>query len=221
MTHPWEELARQEPYYAVLTDERFLKENLSKEVREAFFASGEADVARIFAALSSSPRSALDFGCGVGRLTRALAKRVDRVVGVDISQTMLAHARANVPAATFSTTIPDEQFDLIVSLIVLQHVPVRRGMEILRDLMSHLRGSIVLQVPVSRPGGLVRRIGRRIRSYVPLLYRDARGLPYMEMNPYDLSTLRSEIERSACAIHHVEPTNHGGIEGVIMVAHKL
>lgn len=163
----------------------------------------------------------MDFGCGVGRLTRALISRCDHVTGVDISETMLAHARRNVPDATFSTTIPGDAFDLVISLIVLQHVPVRRGVEIIRALLSRTRDAIVLQVAVQRPGGLLRRIGRRIRARVPLLVRGPRGLPYMEMNTYDLATIRSEIERSGCAIQHIEPTNHGGIQGVMIAARKL
>ena len=37
---------------------------------------------------------ALDFGCGAGRLTRALAARFESVVGVDVADAMLDKARA-------------------------------------------------------------------------------------------------------------------------------
>jgi hypothetical protein len=52
------------------------------------FASGEREVAALLAGLQSEAllpagqRAALDFGCGVGRLTRALASRFDSVAGV-------------------------------------------------------------------------------------------------------------------------------------------
>ena len=36
---------------------------------------------------------ALDFGCGVGRLTQALAEHFERVAGVDIAASMIARAR--------------------------------------------------------------------------------------------------------------------------------
>ena len=36
---------------------------------------------------------ALDFGCGVGRLSQALADYFDRVVGADVSPTMIGLAR--------------------------------------------------------------------------------------------------------------------------------
>ncbi len=143
---------------------------------------------------------------------------------------MLAHARINVPRATFAEAIPDEQFDLIVSLIVLQHVPIARGGEIIRTLLSLLRsgGTAVLQVPTRRKGGVFGNAARWLRARVPLVHRvasavegDSRGLPYMEMNAYDLTTLRGEIDRTGCVLRHVEGTNHGGIEGVILVARKL
>ena len=39
-------------------------------------------------------RSALDFGCGIGRLSQALAEHFDQVYGVDISPKMIELARA-------------------------------------------------------------------------------------------------------------------------------
>ena len=125
---------------------------MSAEDREAFFAFGEADIAQIFDLIDIAPKSALDFGCGVGRLTRALAKRVDRVAGVDAAESMLRIARENVPNATFSTTIPDERFDLIVSLLVFQHIPIRRGEALLDELLDHLDGVAALHFTFRRPG---------------------------------------------------------------------
>ena len=44
----WEELARKEPYFAVLTDERFLSGSLTPDRLREFFASGESDVQHLF-----------------------------------------------------------------------------------------------------------------------------------------------------------------------------
>src|SRR5260370_37508470 len=49
----WEELARREPYFAVLTNERFLSDGLSDERLQEFFVSGEADVQRLLDLASS------------------------------------------------------------------------------------------------------------------------------------------------------------------------
>src|SRR5439155_24603326 len=95
----WDELAELDPYWAVCTTRgtRFGGWNVDE-----FFATGEVEVAEILAAAEplGVPRArgaALDFGCGLGRLTRALATRFDRTVGVDISPRMVDRARTLTP----------------------------------------------------------------------------------------------------------------------------
>jgi ubiquinone/menaquinone biosynthesis C-methylase UbiE len=78
-------------------------------------------------------RHALDFGCGVGRLTRALGTRFDSVLGVDISAGMIEQAeRYNdaYPACAFRLNtdtdlrqLDSASFDFVYSNIVLQHLP--------------------------------------------------------------------------------------------------
>jgi trans-aconitate methyltransferase len=176
------------------------------------------------------PHSALDFGCGVGRLTAALAKRCERVVGVDVAPTMLEHARRNVPHAEFRETLPDEEFDFIVSLIVFQHIPVAEGMRLLRELLLRLRpgGRAALQFTLARGDGVLRRTARRLRARIPLVHAiasrlegDRRGLPYMQMNDYDFDAIRAELTRAGCEELSVERTDHGGIEGVLIVAARM
>ena len=109
----WEEIGRTNPYYRVLTDTRFKSDQLTDEALADFFRRGEHGIAHEAKRLKArhpdfEPRSALDFGCGVGRLTRALAVRTGDAFGVDISESMLAEARRNVPAgAAFGRELPD------------------------------------------------------------------------------------------------------------------
>ena len=225
----WETLARQEPFFAVLTEERFLRDRMSDGDREAFFASGEADVAHLFSLIAGlTPKSALDFGCGVGRLTRALARRVECVFGVDASPSMLRLARENVPDATLSAQIPDQKFDLIVSLIVFQHIPVRRGEALLDELLRHLEigGAAAVHVTFRRPGSSLRRMARAVRARIPLVHRlaqrlrDERPMPYMQMNEYDQVRVLAIMRRHGCSEPRIVPTNHGGIEGAIVIAER-
>ena len=57
-----------------------------------FFASGQREIEGILAGLdgqgirSEARHRALDFGCGLGRLTRALADSFDEVVGIERSE---------------------------------------------------------------------------------------------------------------------------------------
>ena len=224
-TRDWNTLGETEPFFAVLTEDRFLREQMSDANREAFFASGEADIAQIFQLLDFVPKSALDFGCGVGRLTRALSKRVDRVAGVDAAESMLRIARENVPDASFSSTIPNERFDLVVSLIVFQHIPIRRGEALLDELLNHLDRVAALHFTFRRPGSFFRRVARRIRARVPLVHRIAqrirgeRRMPYMQMNEYDLDRVRAIIRRHGCS-DRIIPTNHGRVEGAVVIAER-
>src|SRR5947209_17933670 len=222
----WNTLGETQPYFAVLTEDRFLRQHMSDADRDAFFASGEADIDKIFDLIDCAPKSALDFGCGVGRLTRALVKRVDRVAGVDAAESMLRIARENVPNATFSTALPDERFDLIVSLLVFQHIPVRRGEALLGELLDHLDGVAALHFTFRRPGSFVRRIARRVRARVPFVHRlvqrirGERKLPYMQLNPYDLDRVLAIMRSHGCADPRIIRTTPRGLEFSIVTAKK-
>lgn len=224
----WETLAQREPYFSVLTDDRFRGDGVDID---AFFATGEADVARLFAAAGDGfhPRSALDFGCGVGRLTRALARRIPDVAGCDASPTMLDLARKAVPSAAFSTDLPERTFDFICSLIVFQHIPIAEGERIAQRLLGMLNegGVAALHFTFRRPGGTLRRVARRLRARFPFVHRlaarlegDHSGLPYMQMNEYDRDRILGFFRDAGCAEPRLVATDHGGIEGAIVICSK-
>ena len=83
---------------------------------EKFFHSGVLEIdAMIRYTESIHPlvkKNALDFGCGVGRLTQALAMHFDRVCGVDISPAMIEHARTYQKSAGRSEYLLNETGDL-------------------------------------------------------------------------------------------------------------
>jgi trans-aconitate methyltransferase len=174
---------------------------------------------------STDDWNTLDFGCGVGRLTRALAKRAERVAGVDAAASMLRIARENVPEAAFSLTIPEQRFDLIVSLIVFQHIPVGHGEALLDALLDRLEagGVAALHFTLRRPGSPLRRAARAARARMPLVHRIAqrlrgeRPMPYMQMNEYDPARVVAIMRRHGCREPRIVPTNHGGIEGAIVI----
>lgn len=76
-----------------------------------------------------SPGVALDAACGTGRFAEILADRGHRVIGVDSSPDMLAHARRRVPDGEFHIgeldrlPLPDDSVDVIVCALALVHVP--------------------------------------------------------------------------------------------------
>jgi ubiquinone/menaquinone biosynthesis C-methylase UbiE len=75
---------------------------------------------------------ALDFGCGLGRLTQALTDWFGKVEGVDISSEMILRARSYDPRLRCSfhhnpdgdlSLFKARTFDFVYSMIVLQHMP--------------------------------------------------------------------------------------------------
>lgn len=131
----WETHGQADPYWAIIPADGTAG---GRWDIEAFFRSGQADVDGILAqatdlGLTVSPNRAMDFGCGVGRLTQALAGRFVEVVGVDVAASMLAlaasHNRAPERCSYIQSEsaelrdLADDRFDFILSLIVLQHIP--------------------------------------------------------------------------------------------------
>lgn len=148
----WEELAAFDPMWAVLTDTG--KRGNKWDERE-FFAAGKAEIDSLMAEagrLSESRGKALDFGCGLGRLTRALLGYYREAYGVDVSETMIRKAQAFSPECQFHVNeasdlslFPDRTFDLVYSNRVLQHLPSAEA--ITKYVKEFFR--------VATPGGLV------------------------------------------------------------------
>jgi SAM-dependent methyltransferase len=133
----WDRLGASDPLWSVLTTpgRRFGGWDEAE-----FFQTGVQEITRVFAELDDlgvvvAPGRALDFGCGVGRLTNALAERFKRVDAVDIAPSMLAEARRRFQAnprmhfhllADDSLSLfPAGTFDFIYSAHVTQHMEPR------------------------------------------------------------------------------------------------
>lgn len=236
----WDELAARQPYFAVLTEERFLGK-LDEERRRDFFATGEADVRQLLELLAErgvevASGRALDFGCGVGRLTLPLARRFRSVTGFDVSPRMVAEAAKNLESegvanAGFVTSLDELEgsFDFIGSLIVFQHIPVAEGMGQLRLLLRLLApgGVGALHFTLARPGSRLRRAARRLRALSPALHRlllrlgrSPRDLPYMQMNIYDRRAVAKVIASEIGCEPLVIDRSEGEIEGALFVVRK-
>jgi len=167
----WHELGEQDPLWAILTraDKRGRKWDLQE-----FFQWGVDEIRNLLARLDAAgievPRGrALDFGCGVGRLTQALCAHFSQCVGVDVAPSMIALAKKYNPYGDrcqyfvneLSTlfAFPDNHFDLIYSNIVLQHIHPNYTWNYLEDFLRVLApgGILVFQLPAAL----------RKRSYPP------------------------------------------------------
>jgi SAM-dependent methyltransferase len=160
----WERLARRDPYWAVLTaaDKRGGRWDIDE-----FFASGDAEIEAVLQraterGIDLPRRRALDFGCGAGRLTQALAARFERSDGVDVSEAMVRLARSHnrhgercayhLNTASDLGRFPDATFDFVYTTLVLQHMVPRLSTGYIRELVRvlHPDGVLVFQVPSAR-----------------------------------------------------------------------
>ena len=103
---------------------------------DAFWAGGEEALDRLLEALGASIEPTdvvVDLGCGVGRLTRPLARLAARVTAIDVSGEMLADARRLNPAlenvewvkgdGESLAPIADASVDACISHVVFRHIP--------------------------------------------------------------------------------------------------
>jgi SAM-dependent methyltransferase len=183
----WEEHAQDDPLWAILSadDKRGRQWDLLD-----FFQTGEDIIDWLMReaahrGAAPGPGSAMDFGCGVGRLTQALANHFDRVTGVDVSPTMVEIAKRlnfNGDRVQFLLNqrddlraLPDSSLDCIVSLITLQHVPPETAHKYLVEFLRILRpgGVLLFQLPAGR------RVG---------------APPGEELEPMAAAAYRAEIE---------------------------
>ena len=121
---------------------------------DGFWQSGNTiwdDLKRETGYIPESTDVVVDIGCGIGRLTRAMAREVGHVHGFDISRNMLEEARKlGLPNATFYETegnslrpLPDKSCDLVLAYNVLQHMPSTEVLgQYLREMARVSRGMI-------------------------------------------------------------------------------
>jgi ubiquinone/menaquinone biosynthesis C-methylase UbiE len=221
----WEGFAQADPLWAICTD---LKRRDGRWTQEEFFATGEREIGKIVEyvrSLGLSPDKnavALDFGCGVGRLTSALSRHFEQCWGVDISPTMIQLAKdfhKSNPRCSFWLNeadhlhrFPDEYFGFIYTSVTLQHIPVRYVRKYLLELTRVLKpdGIFVFQIPDHDKAGMLHRVktflGLR-RRLKRLLMGKTLGTLHMEMNCFPEQKIRELFSSQDVRIVDVKLTN--------------
>lgn len=158
----WDENAQLDPLWAICSTPG--KRYNSWKIKE-FFQTGEQQIQHALTLIENSGLTlkkgrALDFGCGVGRLTQALVQEFEIGYGIDISPTMIEYAqkfnrfgeRCQYLVNTQDNLhiFQDNFFDFIYSFIVLQHMPPRLMTKYIQEFVRILNkgGVLMFQVPV-------------------------------------------------------------------------
>jgi ubiquinone/menaquinone biosynthesis C-methylase UbiE len=173
----WEGFAQIDPLWAICVDSRRRDNRWSKE---EFFETGTVEMGRVMKHLRSlelypdAASPALDFGCGVGRLTRAMSEYFPDCWGIDIAPTMVrlaeefnrdrAGCRFWLNEADDLMMFPDSTFGFIYSSIVFQHIQRTHAERYLFELIRVLKagGILVFQVPEKEKASWVAKLRNRV-----------------------------------------------------------
>lgn len=242
----WEKWGATDPYFGVLSSEHFRKENIDDRSRKEFFLTGEDHVARVLDLISENfgeeliLRSVLDFGCGVGRLAIPFARRAVKCVGVDVSPAMLSEAAVNsmeagVQNIEYTNSGSDlseikDQFSLVHTYLVLQHIPWNRGRKIIQQLADKVEdgGFLAIHFFTSSGAPKIVRALVRIRYAIPpvnwirnLLRRRPMFEPAMQLHVYDEKTISSDLENLGFdkVVSCVEP-DMDGFKNIFLLARR-
>lgn len=127
----WDSKARENAMYYIHSDLDYTRTDESR-----FWASGPDNLDRTlepFDVMIGPDDDVVEIGCGIGRITRAIAMRASHVTGVDVSAEMVERARValrdldNVSLLVGSggdlAGMQDASADVVYSFIVFQHIP--------------------------------------------------------------------------------------------------
>lgn len=243
----WEKWGASDPYFGVISSDKYRKNNLTSDSREEFFSSGVEHVNYVLELINKNfnksfePDSVLDFGCGVGRLAIPFANIAKNVLGVDISPSMLEIAKKNSADRSVENIdfiISDDalskvvgSYSLIHSYIVFQHIPKSRGHAIILSLAEKVEfdGFLALHIFTgSQASALVRGLVRLRYNFPPiqwgwnLLRKRPFFEPPMQLNCYEANYLEENLTKLGFSeVRFIEVPSIEGFTGVFLIAKRL
>jgi ubiquinone/menaquinone biosynthesis C-methylase UbiE len=240
----WETFAAAEPWFAVLTDAKYLRRNLDVAAENEFFKTGGDYVRHVLHVIHRNvdpdllPVTILEYGCGAGRLAIPFAQFARSVTAVDRSPAMLAAARENaarrdvaniefLSASEFEER--DQQFDLVNCHLVFQRLPHREAIDLLRMLLARVApgGAGIFHFPYRTRAGIAMKAERWLREHVPpvnaaanVLRRKPARQPFIATHTFDLNQILTIVQESGFNDPHLVFATHGEVDGVVVYAQR-
>lgn len=160
LKHNWEKWSDRDPLFSILSNP---EKKGNKWQLDEFFETGKNEIKLVMKEIDSlgirlPRRKALDFGCGVGRLTQAIAQEFDEVYGVDISLNMIDLAnKYNKYGGKCKYYLNEkgdlnlfcnDYFDFIYSSLVLMHIDPKYSLNYIKEFLRILSsdGLIIFQL---------------------------------------------------------------------------
>jgi ubiquinone/menaquinone biosynthesis C-methylase UbiE len=178
-------------------------------------------------------KRALDFGCGAGRLTQAMADTFEEVHGVDIAAPMIEQARRYnrhgercsyyLNEAADLKRFEDGLFDLVYTNITLQHIEPHYTKDYLKEFLRVLspQGLLVFQLP-SHPAMTVKGL---IIRFTPaflmdliragglkalILYLKDRNQPRLQMHGIGRDEVIGFLKEQGANVLDIQPDQKAG-----------
>jgi SAM-dependent methyltransferase len=216
----WTELGKTDPMWVVLT---FPDKKGGKWTEAEFFQNGREEIGAMMEKLRENGvltqrGKALDFGCGLGRLSQALAGFFSSVDGVDISASMIEQARElnrspdvvryHLNLTADLTAFASQSYDFVCSSICLQHIPTQYQLRYIAEFMRLLRtGGVAHFQTIHARGWRAALPGWLVESYRGFKHR---GKPYIPMYGAATRRVRDVLARSGGSIRlHQRPPYQG------------
>lgn len=239
----WRWWGENDPYFAVLTQKKFRKETIV-DFKTEFMQSGEDQIAALVSEIEErfghfEHGTALEFGCGVGRLVLPLAHRFEKVVAVDVSEAMLAEAKRNCQAAGLANVSflisdafeadGDHSFDLVYSSLVLQHIRETRGLALIDRLLGSLKagGVAALHISLRRRFRWGKRAAYFLRNSIPaagrllnFLQGERLARPAIRMSEYSLPSVLALYGKHGMTAPAVKLLQHGDVLGALITGRR-
>lgn len=240
----WKEFGARDPYYGVLSEERFKIGQIDDISLKEFYDSGDSHIENILGLVRRhmdpgfTPVRGLDFGCGVGRLTIPLSRRCREVTGVDVSRGMLEKGRENavrmqageIAWVESGSVLPplEPGYNFMCSDIVFQHIPLKQGLGTFGQMLGLLAsgGVFALHFPVkslSWKKTLYFWAAKNIPYFYNawnLLKRRAWSYPHMQMNMYPLDKLMDVLKNNGISGCYMEFRRGGWTSDVLLIGRK-
>lgn len=213
----WDARAREDAYYFIDNSRVYGDSELGD-----FWARGERDLKLLLEALGlrlEADDTVVEIGCGVGRLTRAIAAHSARVCALDVSAEMIARARAHnselhnvqwiVGDGHSLNPLKDACCDACLSHVVFQHIPDPRvTLDYVREMGRVLRpgGWAAFQLSNDpRPHRRARGLAAGARRVAAALGRAPRGQgdPAWLGSAVDLDELRHAAAETGLEVERV------------------
>jgi SAM-dependent methyltransferase len=217
----WVHLGLTSPHFSVISDKQFLPENLAQNI-DHFWASGDMELSVINGMLERhafgnlAPKVCVEYGCGVGRVTNAIAPHFRKLYGYDISSGHLEIAKQRAEVLGLNNCqfllcnnklLPEfEPCDFFYSRLVLQHNPPPVIFELVKCALRALTagGIAIFQVPTYIIGYRF-NIEEWITAEHPL---------DMQMHCLPQDIIFSAVMAENCELLEIQHDDSTGVEGV-------